>query len=104
MSRAAVDGDPVAGALARRAAEGLLDEAGVLLRDAPWARSAVVAGSVLVTPGPVRDAVRRGLAERFGLEVGDGRDGAAGAAWLATRRLGPARAADDVHRRLAARG
>lgn len=102
VSRAAGDGDPVADVIAGRAAEALLDEAGVLLRDAPWARSAVVAGSVLVTPGPVRERVRRGLAERFGLEVGDGRDGAAGAAWLATRRLGPARAADDVHRRLAA--
>ena len=103
VSHAGVEGEPVAGARAGRAAEALLDEAGVLLRDAPWARSAVVAGSVLVTPGPVRDAVRRGLTERFGLDVGDGRDGAAGAAWLATRRLGPARAADDVHRRLAAR-
>ncbi len=102
VSRTAADGDPVARALVDRAAETLLDEAGVLLRDGPGARSAVVAGSVLVTPGPVRDAVRRGLAERFDLEVGDGRDGAAGAAWLAARRLGPPIAAGDVHRRLTA--
>ncbi len=102
VSRTAADGDPVAGALVDEAAEALLDEAGVLLRDAPWARSAVVAGSVLVTPGPVRDAVRRGLAERFGLEVGDGRDGAAGAAWLAARRLDRTAAVAGVHRRLTA--
>lgn len=47
----------------------------------------VLSGGVLLTPGPLRTAVRDELHEQVD-EVTDGRDGAAGAAWCALRDLG----------------
>ncbi|MFI7541849.1 N-acetylglucosamine kinase [Actinoplanes sp. NPDC049599] len=63
----------------------------------------VLAGSVLLTPGPVARAVRAGVLARTGAEPREAADGAAGAAALALARLtgGPVPAA--VHARLTRR-
>lgn len=99
VSAAATGGDVVASALVARAAEALLGEADLLLRDSVDIASAVLAGGVLLADGPLRAAVREGLAGRRGLRVGEARDGAAGAAWCGLMRTaGPLSA--DVHERL----
>jgi glucosamine kinase len=87
VSAAAVAGDVVATRLVERAATALLDEVAVLLRDTDDLRHAVLAGGVLLAPGPLRDAVRHGLVGRWGFDVAEARDGAAGAAWSALYRL-----------------
>jgi glucosamine kinase len=101
VSQAAVGGDAVARRLVDRAAAALLHAAGVLLRDAMDLRRAALAGGVLLAGGPLRDAVRRGLVDRWELTVDDARDGAAGAAWCAVRQLDP-KAPAAAHRRLTA--
>ncbi|GLY98413.1 BadF/BadG/BcrA/BcrD ATPase family protein [Actinoplanes sp. NBRC 103695] len=60
----------------------------------------VLAGSVLLSPGPVGRAVRRGLRARTHIEPSEARDGAGGAATMAIARLigGPVSA--EVHARL----
>jgi glucosamine kinase len=89
VSAAAVDGDEVARHIVAEAAE-------CLLRDADAVRPAlgrfaghglVVSGSLL-DRGPVADAVRSGLRERFGVEPSPAGEGVLGAARLAIRRLG----------------
>lgn len=60
----------------------------------------VLAGSVLLTPGPVSRAVRAGVTVRTGAEPRAGLDGAAGAAVLAVARLTGAPVAPVTHSRL----
>ncbi|HEX3811552.1 MAG TPA: BadF/BadG/BcrA/BcrD ATPase family protein [Mycobacteriales bacterium] len=80
VSQTAAQGDAIALRLIDRAAEALLGEVALMLRDvsASWV---VLAGGVLLAEGPLRDAVSRGLTERSGLCIGYGRDGAGGAVW-----------------------
>lgn len=85
---AASAGDPVARRITEEAAQWLL-------RDVDAVRTAlddlcppvVMAGSVL-GDGPVAEAVRAGLRERFAADPRRAGDGAAGAAGMALRRLG----------------
>ncbi|KHD77489.1 N-acetylglucosamine kinase [Actinoplanes utahensis] len=60
----------------------------------------VLAGSVLLTPGPVRRMVRAAVAARTGAEPRVGSDGAAGAAVLAVARLTGTPVAPVTHARL----
>jgi len=98
VSEAAAAGDPVAAGIAATAAEALLATAGAL--EPGRYRRAVLAGSVLLSPGPVAAAVRAGLRERFGLDVRDAGHGAGGAAALALYRHTGTPVAEEVHRRL----
>jgi N-acetylglucosamine kinase-like BadF-type ATPase len=85
---AATAGDPVARRIADEAAEWLLmDVDAVRPAIDDLSPPVVMAGSVLGS-GPVGDAVRRGLRERFAVEPTTAGDGAMGAAGLALRRLG----------------
>jgi glucosamine kinase len=102
VSEAAGAGDAVAARLVERAATALLDEAAVLLRGAGDLRQVALAGGALLAPGPLHDAVRRGLVA-MGLDVADARDGAAGAVWCALHRLDPD-PPETVHRRLTTAG
>ncbi|MEV4141356.1 BadF/BadG/BcrA/BcrD ATPase family protein [Dactylosporangium sp. NPDC049742] len=68
------------------------------------ARPVVLAGSVLLTEGPVADLVREGVRLRFRVEPAEARDGAAGAAVLAIAALTGAPVAPAVHTRLTAPG
>lgn len=80
VSQAAAAGDPVADRIARRAAGHLVDT----LRRVHDSGPVVLAGSVLTSDGPVRDAVVELLA---GDRVATAGDGAGAAAWLAARPL-----------------
>jgi N-acetylglucosamine kinase-like BadF-type ATPase len=60
----------------------------------------VVAGSLLLGDGPVRDGVWAGIRDRYSVEPSPARDGAAGAAALAIARLTGAPVTPDVHARL----
>jgi N-acetylglucosamine kinase-like BadF-type ATPase len=85
---AATAGDPVARRITDEAAEWLLmDVAAVRSAIDDLCPPIVMAGSVLGS-GPVSDAVRAGLRERFAVEPTAAGDGAMGAAGLAVRRLG----------------
>jgi glucosamine kinase len=98
VSRAARDGDVVASRITAAAAAKLLhtfDTIGARPR-----RPVVLAGSVLLSPGPVAEAVRAGLSERTDGTVNTATDGAAGAAALAVARLTGAPLGPDVHARL----
>lgn len=94
VGAAAEAGDPVALGIASEAAERLLEHAdavrpalaGLLAARGRTGHGLVVAGSLL-EQGPVADAVRRGLASRFGTEPVQAGDGALGAARLAVHRL-----------------
>ncbi|WP_325050244.1 N-acetylglucosamine kinase [Actinomadura craniellae] len=85
---AATAGDPVARRITDEAAHSLLRSVDAV-RPALDGRPApvVTAGSVLGS-GPVADAVRAGLCERFGAPPRPAGDGAIGAAGIALRRLG----------------
>jgi N-acetylglucosamine kinase-like BadF-type ATPase len=97
VSRAALAGDVVAVRLIEGAAQALLDEVALMLRpDTEWV---VLAGGVLLGPGPLRDAVVAGLADRS-VRIGEALDGAAGAAWRALQQLPGHQPAAAVHRRL----
>ena len=86
--------DPVAGALADRAAELL---ASTLAGLEPRAGEPVVlGGSVLATPGPVRDRFVARVPP--GLELLSADSGVVGATWIAARRLG--RAVPTLHEQL----
>jgi N-acetylglucosamine kinase-like BadF-type ATPase len=93
VSAAATSGDKVAERIVSEAAEWLLTDVDAvrpaLVQFAATGRPVVTAGSLLVE-GPVADAVRAGLRERFDTEPVMARDGARGAARLALRRLDPA--------------
>ena len=60
----------------------------------------VLAGSVLLSPGPVADGVRAGVRHRWGVAPDLGSDGAAGAAALAIARLRGRAVPAQVHARL----
>lgn len=105
VSVAADAGDQVATALVRRGAGALLDEVGLLLADTGCSPAVVLAGSVLLAAGPMREAVRTGLAGRFGAAPSDALDGAAAAAWCAlTDLVGGTGADPGVHTRLVTGG
>jgi N-acetylglucosamine kinase-like BadF-type ATPase len=96
VSAAAEAGDAVARGIVDEAAQRLLEDVDAirpaladLLGDRAGTHGLVVAGSLLER-GPVADAVRGGLLERFGAEPAAAGDGAVGAARLAIRRLGRA--------------
>jgi glucosamine kinase len=64
----------------------------------------VLAGGLLLSAGPVADAVRAGVRELFGVDPRIAADGAAGAAALAIARHIGRPLPDDVHRRLTGDG
>ena len=99
LSKACADGDPVAEAIADRAAEHLTATLSTV-RGPDTATPIVLAGSVLTNPTPVAERVRRTLRERWPTaEVLPALDGAAAAAWLALARIGPV-PAPEVRERL----
>lgn len=101
VSQCAADGDPVALDITTDAASRLLASLEVAARSCPAAASVVViAGSVLLSPGPVGETVRAGLRERFGSEPLTAGDGAGGAAVLALRQLSPTAVTPEMHSRL----
>jgi glucosamine kinase len=96
VCQAAVDGDPVAWDITQEAARWLLMDVDAVTSALPEAardaagrpdHPVVLAGSVL-GDGPVADAVRAGLRERFAGEPSQAGDGAIGAAGMALQRLG----------------
>ncbi|GAA1847981.1 N-acetylglucosamine kinase [Microlunatus capsulatus] len=95
VSRHAED-DPVAGAIADAAADLLAATLATL--DPRPGEPVVLGGSVLATPGPVRDRFAARVAP--GLELLSAESGLVGATWIASRRLGRASAA--LHARLVA--
>ena len=95
VSAAADAGDPVARRIAEAAADRLLRSYDTVAPAAP--EVVVLAGSVLLTPGPVARAVRAGLLGRTGTPPRTARDGAAGAAALAIARFTGAPVPAAVH-------
>ena len=98
VSALADRGDPVAQQICAEAAARLLhtfDSVGP-----PPDSAVVLAGSVLLSPGPIARAVRDGLRERTPAEPSEARDGAGGAAAMAIARLTGAPAPRAVHARL----
>jgi glucosamine kinase len=98
VSAAADAGDPVAARIAAAAAARLLhtfDTVGPAAGDA-----VVLAGSVLLSPGPVARAVRSGIVARTGAAPREALDGAGGAAAMAVARLTGAPVSPAVHSRL----
>ncbi|UQU61245.1 hypothetical protein COUCH_19445 [Couchioplanes caeruleus] len=65
-----------------------------------YAGDVVLAGSVLLSPGPVARVVRAGVRERTGTQPREALDGAGGAAVLALARLTGDRVPAAVHARL----
>jgi N-acetylglucosamine kinase-like BadF-type ATPase len=96
---AAVAGDAVARGIVAEAAARLLHTLSVV-RPLAAGGPVVFAGSVLLSPGPVADAVRAGVRERFGVDPVAARDGAAGAAALAISHHLGRPVPPEVHRRL----
>ena len=89
LTTACADGDPVAEAIADRAA-GHLAATLAAVREPDASTPIVLAGSVLTNSTPVAERVRRMLRERWpGAVVTPAPDGAAAAAWLALARIGP---------------
>ncbi|HWS37771.1 MAG TPA: BadF/BadG/BcrA/BcrD ATPase family protein, partial [Actinoplanes sp.] len=98
VSVAAERNDPVAADICVKAADRLLhtfDSVGP-----PPGAIVVLAGSVLITPGPIGRLVRAGLLDRTGAEPRTALDGAAGAAALAIARITGAPVAPVIHARL----
>ena len=77
--------DPVAAAIATRAAQHLLDT--LLDLDLDPVLPVVLAGSVATRPGPVRESLRARLDERLGNPVLTAESGLVGALWLAAGTL-----------------
>ncbi|MFI6790194.1 N-acetylglucosamine kinase [Nonomuraea sp. NPDC050383] len=90
VSRAAAAGDPMAVEIVREAAGHLAATVGRVHVSGP----VVLAGSVLISDGPVRQAVSALLADR---DVATARDAAGAAAWLAARDLLPPERARELH-------
>jgi N-acetylglucosamine kinase-like BadF-type ATPase len=97
-----VTGDQVANVLVSRAADRLLHSLTAVnaRRGTLPPPTIVVAGAVLLGPGPVGELVRAGIRERFGVEPLEARDGAAGAAALAIGRLTGRKIPAKIHARL----
>ena len=106
VGAAAEAGDEVARRIAETAAAHLLHALDVVSRRGGGEAGSpvVLAGSVLLNPGPVADLVRAGIRERFEAAPAEAHDGAAGAAALAIAALTGAPAGDMVHARLTAAG
>jgi N-acetylglucosamine kinase-like BadF-type ATPase len=96
---AATDGDRVARSVVDEGVERLLHS---LEQAAGGKTPVVVAGSLLLSDGPVRDGVWAGIRDRYSVEPSPAGDGAAGAAALAIARLTGAPVTPDVHARLMA--
>ncbi|MEU0570482.1 BadF/BadG/BcrA/BcrD ATPase family protein [Nonomuraea sp. NPDC005983] len=92
VSRAAAEGDPLALDIVRRAAGHLV----ATVRRVHVSGPVVLAGSVLTSEGPVREAVRELLGD---VTVTTAQDGAGAAAWLAARALLDPREAEELHPR-----
>ncbi|MET7426113.1 BadF/BadG/BcrA/BcrD ATPase family protein [Dactylosporangium sp. NPDC005555] len=100
VGQAALDGDAVARAIVEEAAAHLLHSLGTVAGGG--AETVVLAGSVLLTAGPVADLVRAGVSRRFRVEPAEARDGAAGAVVLAIAALTGVPVSNAVHTRLTA--
>jgi N-acetylglucosamine kinase-like BadF-type ATPase len=98
VSAAAEAGDPVAVRICAAASRRLLHTFDSV--EPPPSSPVVLAGAVLLSPGPVARAVRAGLLERTGAEPRVARDGAGGAAALAVARVTGAPVPVRVHERL----
>jgi N-acetylglucosamine kinase-like BadF-type ATPase len=98
---AAAGGDEVAAGIVDRAAALLIStaEAVAWRRPEPF-EGIVLAGGVLLAPGPLSSAVRSGLLDRFGRPPELATDCAAGAAVLALRALSGRPVPVDVHERV----
>ena len=94
VSAAAEEGDPVAQAICAEAAATLLHTFESV--GPPPGGAVVLAGSVLLAPGPVSRAVRAGLP----VVPSEARDGAGGAATMAIAEMTGAPALPEVHARL----
>ncbi|MEV6932456.1 ATPase, partial [Dactylosporangium sp. NPDC051485] len=104
VSELAAAGDPVAAGLAEEAARLLLHSLETVTPEDAGAPAVVLAGSVLLSPGPVAARVRDGIVRRFGNDPYEARDGAAGAAWLAILQVGAGAGDPAAHSRLTADG
>jgi glucosamine kinase len=100
VTTAAAGGDEVAARIVDRAAGLLLSTAEALLDPRP--EGVVLAGGVLLAPGPLSAAVRSGLRDRLGRPPALATDGAAGAAVLALRALTGRPTSPAVHERVRA--
>jgi N-acetylglucosamine kinase-like BadF-type ATPase len=103
VGAAAGAGDPAARNIADAAAERLLAALATVSRVQPQpagSATVVLAGSVLLSPGPVRAAVRAGVRDMFDVEPKPAADGAAGAAALAIGRWQGRPVSAAVHARL----
>lgn len=87
VSEAAAAGDEVAAGIVAEAVGELVNTLAAVLRPGS---DLVLAGSVLRTPGPVREGVRAAVLDRWRLPSSDAGDGAGGAAVLAWRGAGVA--------------
>lgn len=103
VSLAAAAQDPVAVRLTETAVSALIESL-TAVADPPdgFSGELVLAGSVLLQPGPVRSGVLRAVHQRWGIEPRDAGDGAGGAAVLALRQCGY-RVTAAVHAALVAR-
>lgn len=100
VSAAAEAGDAVARAITDTAIQRLVHALDTVSRDQPSPHTVVLAGSVLLSSGPVSAGVRARVRERFGAEPASAHDGAAGAAAIAIGRLHGTTVAPGVHARL----
>jgi len=101
VTSAAAAGDEVAAAIVDRAASLLISTAEALLHPRPEGlEGLVLAGGLLLAPGPLSAAVRSGLRDRFGRTPALATDGAAGAAVLALRALTGRPTPPAVHERV----
>lgn len=101
VTTAAAGGDEVAAGIVDRAASLLISTAEALLHPRPEGLEGVVlAGGLLLAPGPLSSAVRSGLRDRFGRPPELATDGAAGAAVLALRALTGRPTPPAVHERV----
>ena len=119
VSAASEAGDAVARAITDAAVQRLVHALDTVSRDQPLSsaeaqaepgfggaehprrrQTVVLAGSVLLSSGPVSAGVRARVRERFGAEPASAHDGAAGAAAIAIGRLHGTTVAPGVHARL----
>jgi len=103
VSSAAAAGDPVALAITDAATDRLSHALDTVARDQLPPAVVVLAGSVLLSAGPVAVGVHARVRERFAVEPVPARDGAAGAAVLAIARVLGGAVPPDVHARLTGR-
>ncbi|TDC38534.1 ATPase, partial [Actinomadura sp. KC345] len=88
VAAAAAAGDPVARRITEEAAQWLLRDVDAVRPALSDPRAPVVMHGSVLREGPVADAVRTGLRDRFAAAPRCAGDGAVGAAGMALRRLG----------------